>query len=128
VPLVAELGQYDEDPVGLLPAQFDVLVDPTGLLPSLTTVLAPRFSVFAVPFSTLVRASWRSARRLSSSGLGSSSDTATGSLATGTAAASVGGAALPAWAMPTPAVAARARLNSPAGSLRTSSPPCSAAW
>lgn len=27
VPLVAELGQYDEDPVGLLPGQLDVLVD-----------------------------------------------------------------------------------------------------
>jgi hypothetical protein len=83
----------------------------------LTTVLAPRFSALAEPFSTLVSASWRSSRRLSSSGLGSSSDVDC-SLAV-TAGPACGGAAVPDEAELSPIVAARARLNSPADTLRT---------
>ena len=44
-----------------------------SLVPTFITVLAPRFSTVPLPFRSSVMASWRSARRFSSSGLGSSS-------------------------------------------------------
>src|SRR6476620_4072499 len=99
------------------------------VVPTLTTVLAPRFSGVALPFSTSVRACSRSARFFSSAGFGRSSDWARAGpeSALGAAVLTWGAALAVTAGMPrvVPSPAATTRLNSPADFFRTV-PPSSA--